>query len=62
MKQRKHRRTFPRTNIFVWHSICWGYLAQYLLSLPFWQKSRGACHFGRSISLAVAIMTADYIG
>jgi hypothetical protein len=37
-------------------------LAQDLLSLPFWQPPRPSCHFGRSISLAVAILSADYIG
>jgi hypothetical protein len=37
-------------------------LAQDLLSLPFWQKTRAACRFGSYISLAVVIMAADRIG
>ena len=56
MKQRKHRRTFPRTNIFVWHSICWGIfgtvfaqpaiLAEIARRLPFWQVNlAGCCHY-----------------
>jgi hypothetical protein len=37
-------------------------LAQDLLCLPFWQKTRDFCRFGSHISLAVAILSADYIG
>jgi hypothetical protein len=44
MSTKKNQRKY--IGDFFPNAILAGYLAQDLLCLPFWQKSRGGCHFG----------------